>query len=214
MCNSDNRVFSKAPRKAYSKPVSKSDQEKIVEDLLEDRFKIGDPVVIGGDEYKITAMGMKYLNSNGDPDRLYASLYRGKDHTLFIMTHGAIMRDGRKPMVDRIVTPAQIINAGACIEGLGALAVLACGGNREAFKGLTKEQAVYKLTVQLVACNMASLGYKVSDLYAGYTTNYGQEPDTSWLLFLAKMLHLVPEQSSGPGRAALKNLLGIPSNEE
>lgn len=166
----------------------------------EDLPKGGEKWFIGNKEFTIGTLGQKYYDTNGDPDKLYMSM-RGPEGECYIITMDAFVKKARReaPRIELFITPDQIMRAKPCEAGARFL-----------YKhlGIKFENDPYLDGATLAASGKRSLVLSVQELYMAYYL--GNAPDT-WLVFLAKVLKLIPEQSCGPDRTTLKRLLGIKS---
>jgi hypothetical protein len=161
-----------------------------------------------GREYEVIGVGRKYLFTNGDPDTLYLAVNDVNDpNGRFIVTHKRFADEAKaeKPLVERLITVGQILNAGPCIDGVRALARIL--GMPDAHK-VEDERIVFRL-MQHVRPSGLNIGYSVNNLYEGYNQVFGDVAPTSWLLFIAKALNLVPKGMSQMDRKTLLRLLGI-----
>lgn len=159
---------------------------------------------IQGKEYEVRGLGRKYLFSNGNPDTLYLAINDVKSGDGYIMTHSRFAQEAEPhaPRIERFVTPGQLLAAGPCEDGVLALGRFLFDKN---YSGC--ESPVYEVTRTVIAQGKLSQAYRLQSMY----DFMGQKriPD-SWLLFVAKVLNLVPKHAiQGPDRATLLRLLGI-----
>ncbi len=166
--------------------------------------KGGEKWFIRGREFTVGTTHQKYFETNGNSETLYLSM-RGDDGTCYVITHKAFLDKAKReePIVERYITPAQILDSNPCNAGvlkLGfTLGVAKYGAGTHCWQ-----------VVRAIENNgHMNRKYKVSELYDWFKMSTGAEPENSYLLFLAKALNLVPRDSNGPDRGTLKRLLGI-----
>lgn len=170
--------------------------------------KMGEVWYLKGKPYVVIATNFKYMDTNGDPDTLYVAL-RAEDHAdgnpdseRWIITRKAFTEKASKepPVFKEVyVTPDQILRSDPCKDGIGAL------GFALGFPNFS----IYELVRALTKGGFLDKPYNVSELYSVYKFWAKREPNTEWLLYLAKLLNVLPSQSNMNDRATLKRLLGI-----
>lgn len=192
------------PNRNESKSAATTATEPFQVDGVE--VKRGSKWVFRGKQYRVIDVGRKYLFTNGDPETLYLAIDEVGGEGRFIITHRRFIDEAtpEQPLVERFITVGQILDAGPCVDGVRALArILGMPGA----DSIVDEKLVYKLMMYFRGSDTTPR--KVSDLYDGYKRVYSNLPDTSWLLFIAQALNLVPKGMSHMDRATLKRMLGI-----
>lgn len=161
--------------------------------------KIEDIWYINGRKIVIDQPLLRYFNKEQDVATKYLS-FQFEDGEHCIITHSLFKSSATReePRVERFVTPRQILNAKPCEDGVIAL------GKILELKSVDKAWEALDLLYKGQKMNCS---YKVSELY-NWWGEIGSVP-TSWLLFMAQLLNLVPKDSRGPDRETLKRLLGI-----
>lgn len=164
--------------------------------------KGGEKWYIDGKEFTIGTSGHKYFESNGDPDKLYATM-RDENGVLYIITEDAFLKKAvREPkLVDKHISPDKLMRADPCIGGVRALCqVLGIKDYGDTF---------YSMVKALTKSGELNVQRSVNEFYGAYWRKFGEAPGDSYLLFVAKALNLVPKDSKGPDRATLCRMLGI-----
>lgn len=145
---------------------------------------------------------LHYHNTNGDVYTKYLSFQFQDDKSWNICTHrmfsSAKLED---PIKDVFITPRQILDAKPCENGIKALGVT--------IGVITINDMAWEASMKISVNGHMDRAYKVSVLYDWYERTCKSVPPVSYLLFLAKLLKLVPDRSMGVDEATLKRLLGI-----
>ena len=215
MCNSSNKAGPTTPHMAdrmdfspealgYAEAKDKAPTGLVVEGK---QVRVGQKWYLQNVGYDIRYLGQAYLFTNGDPDARYVSLIRDGDFVGFIITYKAFIREAKsKP--DRVVhfiSIGRIMEAGPCSSGLWDLVAMfgadASPGSDVALS--------YRITTRLTHNGDISRKFTVQELYDRFVATRKYQPSAAMLLFIAKILKLVPDGSNGPGRATLLRLLGI-----
>jgi len=164
----------------------------------------GETWFIKNQPMKIISVAASYIDTSGDPSTKYVVLKDGMgEHHL--ITRRAFMDKAKReePLVERFISPYQIMYAGACSEGAHVLFELI---------GLKFENDTFLDGLTLGASGKMHNSFKVSDLYHRHCREIlssRAKTRTSWLLFIAKALDLVPQSSNMSDRPTLMRLLGI-----
>jgi hypothetical protein len=165
----------------------------------------GSVVVIGGVEYVVINTDMRYMSTNGDPSKLYCSIRNERNGERWVVTRDKLLQLVDKPTPVYTLTPDQILEAGPCDEGLKFL-VCMLKGDKDSYRGLSS----YQMLREIVRSETFRRSGTIQQLFNCYLDFHGgATPPKDWLLFAAKVLKLVPEQSTGPDYDTLKRLLGI-----
>jgi len=161
-----------------------------------------------GEWYAVCYLDQAYLFTNGDPEARYLSLARDRDWSRFIITHKAFIREAKsKPdPVVHYITIGQIMEAGPCSSGLWDLVEMF---GTDTSPELSDIALAYRITTHLTHNGDISRKFTVQELYDRFVARHKYRPVAARLLFIAKVLKLVPATSEGPGRATLLRLLGI-----
>lgn len=168
-------------------------------------YSPGDNLFIKGTEYVVLNTDMRYMDTNGDPNKLYCSLHGKEDSSRWIVTHDKLLELVAKPMRIYSLTPDQILEVGPCDDGLRFLVDFLRGIGSS--RGLSR----YQMLREIVRSNKLNNTFSLQALYSGYLDIYsGVAPPTSWLMWVAKMLKVIPQQSNETKNYdTLKRLLGI-----
>lgn len=168
--------------------------------------KGGEKWFIRGEEFTVGTTHQKYFETNGDPDTLYLSM-RNSTGKGFVITHKAFLDKAKReePIIERYITPNKFLSSKPCDQGIWAFGVAT--GYFSA-KGMP-ENPMFELTKAVAIGKVLNNSWKISDLYHNFMVKTHEPISTDWLLWMAKLLDLVPKTSSGPDRGTLLRLLGI-----
>lgn len=145
---------------------------------------------------------LHYHNTNGDVNTKYLSFQFQDDKSWNICTHKMFAGSAKteEPLVERFITPDQIMRKSPCMEGASTL---------YKYLGIPYSEDPYLNGANLAASGKRSLAMNMQSLADGHLAmGRGRMPD-NWLLFLANALNLVPNMRKGPDRATILRLLGI-----
>lgn len=154
---------------------------------------------------------LQYYN-NGNGETPYLSFQWKDTKKWAIITHTAFKSSAKletKP-VERHVTPRELMLGGVCSEGAYKLGVMLAGMAPGSEQIMTSASAVARITQRLVFSGKWKTPMSVQHLWDKHLKMYGgDEPSNTELLYVAKVLNLVPKESAGPDRYTLLRLLGI-----
>lgn len=185
-------------RDAYEKRLAAEAKAAIGQPTVGSKWVYMDEVLT------VKQIGLKYWRSSGDPTLEYAVVESKLHGDTKLVTHKALMRDCKpwvEPPKDVYVKLASILAANPCDTGVVALGAIVANGE--------KHGKAWQAALALGQQNM-DREFRVSSLFEAFMAMYGHEPETSWLLFLCNVSHMLPKgMTQGPDRATMKRLLGI-----
>lgn len=162
-------------------------------------FKAGDEITHAGSEFKVEVLGLKYYQTNGHPDTMYAQISRGDEN--FLVTYHKLQEFKLFKLEPKIVDLRVLMRAGPCYDGVEFIA-----------RVLKLPESAGVFDIGMYLGTSFTVEFRTTYLQEAYIELYGATPPTSWLGFVAKALGLVPEgpeRDSTLRRKLLLRLLGI-----